>query len=394
MIPTGVGIAGRCGPGREAGALGDRGGQNRAGGPSAGAAEPAPDGLSLRLRGLALGLLRWAYPVGLAIGTAVLLPIGGFVPVLAGWLDDRVRGWSGVVEALGGVPVRAVAGNPDADHGPVLGRADAPLLFDEIAGLSRRLGVKPPGQVRLTYLPCCGVVSWGRGAEGRALLVGLPLLSVLDRGELRAVLAHELAHLARGDATGAARSARFVEGLGQALDAADRPSRGPLRPWARACHGVGVALLAPIARGQEARADRFAAGVAGGDATASALVKVALIQPLFREVLAQYDPTTPGLPSLYATFRTFWRRLPDPLLTAMRHRLLTLPPTRLDAAHPALIDRLAAVQPYPARPPADGDRDPAESVLGDPQALERMLHNRLFGLAPAVEPTLFHRAGS
>ena len=96
-------------------------------------------------------------------------------------------------------------------------RWTSPLLFSSIDLVARRLGVKPPGQVRLTYLPCCGVVAWGRS---QALLVGLPLLRVLNQSELRAVLAHELAHLARGDATGAARSARFVEGLRLAVEQA------------------------------------------------------------------------------------------------------------------------------------------------------------------------------
>ena len=47
------------------------------------------------------------------------------------------------------------------------------------------------------------------------MVLGLPLLYVLTMEELRAVLAHELAHLARGDATKAADSARFVAGWGR-----------------------------------------------------------------------------------------------------------------------------------------------------------------------------------
>src|SRR5262249_52855078 len=154
----------------------------------------------------------------------------------------------------------------------------------------RRLGVKPPGQIRLTYLPCCGVVAWERS---RALILGLPLLRVLTLAELRAVLAHELAHLARGDATRAARSARFVEGLGRALERCGPSARGPLGTWARLCHRLSSRLIGPIARGQEARADRSAAVIAGGTAAASALVKVAMVQPLFREVLEIYDPALP-----------------------------------------------------------------------------------------------------
>lgn len=349
-------------------------------------------GTGLHLRGLALEVVERSFPLGNAVGTLGMLAIGGFVPVLGGWLDDRVGCWSDVVTTLGGVLPRAEVCDPDGDHGPVLGRLDAPELFGEVAALARRAGAKPPGQIRLAYLPCCGATAWGR--RGRALLIGLPLLSVLNRAELRAVLAHELTHLARGDATHSARSARFVGSLGRALDETPKPSRSPLRGWARGCFGVGSRLLAPIAQGQEARADRFAAGVAGGGATASALVKVALVQPVFREVLEHYDPESPGLPNLYASFRSFWRRLPDDLMTAMRHRLLSEPPARRDAAHPALIDRLAVVHAYGSRLPSETDLAPAETVLGDPTSLEQMLHNRLFGLVDSSSATVFHRTGS
>ena len=165
--------------------------------------------------------------------------------------------------------------------------ADAPLIFSAVDDVAKRLGVRPPGQIRLTYLPCCGVVAWGRS---RALILGLPLLRVLTLAELRAVIAHELAHLARGDATRAAKSARFVEGLGQALERSGERARGPLGGWAKLCWRWAIRLIGPIARGQETRADRSAAAIAGGSAAASALVKVALVQPLFREVLEHYDP--------------------------------------------------------------------------------------------------------
>src|SRR5262249_3376550 len=156
----------------------------------------------------------------------------------------------------------------------------APLLFSTIDGVGRRLGVKPPGQVRLTYLPCCGVVAWGRS---RALLIGLPLFRVLTQGELRAIVAHELAHLARGDATRAARSVRFVEGLERAAGSGAGGVWGPVGAWARYCLREASWLIEPVSRGQEARADRCAAAIAGGGAASSALVKVAVVQPLFRE---------------------------------------------------------------------------------------------------------------
>ena len=363
-------------------------------GPIKVSADPPPVGsTTLIWRGLALEGVEWAYRGGMVAGSAVLLACGGFVPVTRAWLRDEVNSWGGVLESLGGVHVVTETRDPDADLGPVLAKTDAPLLFAAVAEVARRLGVKPPDQVRLTYLPCCGVVAW---RKSKALILGLPLLRVLTLAELRAVIAHELAHLARGDATVAARSARFVGGLRQALDR--NPGRGPLGLWARGCGRLATWLIGPVSWGQEARADRSAAAIAGGTAAASALMKVAIVQPLFREVLEHYDPTTPDAPNLYAFFRAFWYRLSADVHTAMRLRILAGPGGPKDPAHPPLPDRLALLQAYPdpAHPVGlngTSETAPATSYLGDLEVFEEMLHNRLFGLPP-VEPSTFHKAGT
>jgi Zn-dependent protease with chaperone function len=347
-------------------------------------------GLSLAIRA---GLLRMVPPVyhtGVGVGTAILVVSGGFIPVIRGWLADRIAGWGGVIEAMGGARVVSESRDPDNDFGPILRRLDAPGLFEEVAEVARRLGVRPPEEIRLAFLPCCGVVAWRRS---RALLLGLPLLEVLTLAELRAILAHELAHLARGDATWAAGSLRFVEGLGRALDDPNGRAWGPLRLWARLCRKAAGSLIGPIARGQEARADRTSANLAGGPAAASALIKVALVQPLFRELLGQHDPDRSADLNLYASFRALWVRLPVSLLEAMRLRLLTLDPGAGDSPHPPLPDRVAMVQAFPDRPDPAADSVPVVSLLGDPEWLEQMLYDRLFAL-PTVEPTIFHKAGT
>lgn len=351
--------------------------------------EPAPPGsFSLFWRGLALRALERTYFAGVVAGSACLLVMGGFVPVIRGWLCDEVNGWGGVLETLGGVHVVTETRDPDADLGPVLARSDAPLLFSTVDEVARRLAVKPPGQIRLTYLPCCGVVAW---EQSRALILGLPLLRVLTLAELRAILAHELAHLARGDATRAARSVRFVEGLRQALHHSAGREHGLLGRLARVCFRWSARLIGPIARGQECRADRSAAAIAGGSAAASALVKVALVQPLFREVLEHYDPEDPEAPNLYAFFRMFWYRLPADVHSAMRLQVLANGTGAHDPAHPPLPDRLSLLQSYPDPAHVNGDAIPATSFVGDLEALEQMLHNRLFGLPP-IEPSVYHKA--
>jgi Zn-dependent protease with chaperone function len=347
-------------------------------------------GLGLVWRNWVLRMIERLYWIVTFAGTVVLLAGGGLIPVVRGWLRNEIDDWSGIVATLGGVWFRVETQNPDSDLGPVLARVDAPQLFSTIDSVGRRLGVKPPSQVRLTYLPCCGVVAWGRS---RALIIGLPLFRVLTQGELRAIVAHELAHLARGDATLAARSARFVEALGLALERNRPRLRGPLGAWARFCLRESSLLIEPVARSQEVRADRLAAAIAGGSAAASALVKVALVQPLFRELLDAYDPNEEDAQNLYAFFRAFWYRLPSDIHTAMRLSVLTRRYDTFDPAHPPLPDRVAALQSYPDPATLNGDSHPATRFLGDPEIFEQMLHNRLFGL-PAVEPSVFHRAGS
>jgi hypothetical protein len=351
----------------------------------------APMGaMGLAWRSWVLRTLEAAYWLGTFAGSVVMLVLGGFVPVGRGWLRNEISGWSDVVAALGGVWFPVVTEDPDSDLGPVVARVDAPLLFGTIDTVGRRLGVKPPGQVRLTYLPCCGVVAWGRS---RALLIGLPLFRVLTQGELRAIVAHELAHLARGDATRAARSARFVEGLERAVEGKASRVWGPLGAWARFCLGEASWLIEPVSRGQEARADRCAASIAGGGAASSALVKVAVVQPLFREVLSAYNPAAPGSPNLYAFFRSFWYRLPADFHSAMRMNVLASRHDETsDPTHPPLPDRVAKLQSYPDRPNSNGDALPATTFLGDLEVFEEMLHNRLFSVSlPVIEPTVFHK---
>lgn len=337
-----------------------------------------------------LRLIERLYWSGTFLGTLTMLACGGIAPVIRGWLRDEIDDWAGVVACLGGLWFRVETLDPDSDLGPVLARVDAPQLFATIEVVGRRLGIRPPGQVRLTYLPCCGVVAWGRS---RALIIGLPLFRVLTQGELRSVIAHELAHLARGDATRAARSARFVEAMELAFEREGPRLRGPLGAWARYCLRECSELIEPVARSQENRADRFAASIAGGSAASSALVKVAVVQPLFRELLEAYDPIEAGPMNLYAFFRSFWYRLPAETHTAMRLSVLTRRHDHADPAHPPLPDRVAALQSYPDPTGLNGDSQPATTFLGDPEIFEQMLHNRLYAI-PAVEPSVFHRAGS
>ena len=138
---------------------------------------------------------------------------------------------------------------------------------------------------------------------------------------------------------------------------------------------------------------RSAAAIAGGSAAASALVKVAVVQPLFREILEHYDPTVPEAPNLYAFFRAFWYRLSPDFHSAMRLKVLANGGVGTDDPAYPLPYRLS-LPPVLSRPRGPERRHHAGNyVLSDLESLEQMLHNRLFAIPP-VEPTIFHKAGT
>lgn len=357
---------------------------------------PPPEGVALLAHNLALDAIQVVYPLGTALGTLTLLVCGGFVPVLRRWLADdlSLSDFHAVVATLGGAWPRIDSSHPDSDLGPVITPLDASGLCAEVTDISRRMGTRPPAEIRVTYLPCCAVMASGR--RKRALVVGLPLLSVLTRSELRAVLAHELAHWAKDDAGRTARATRFVDGLARVLEADSGPQKrrvswSPLNLWARACLSLSRHWLAPIARGLETRADRASAALAGGDAAASALVKVAFVQPVFREVLAYYSPEQDGAPNVFAYFRTFWHRLPESVITSLRHGVLSDRRAPVDPAHPALLDRMVSLQNHAGRPV--NHCEPATTVVGDLEGLEQKLHDWLF-TSSRLDHSVFHRAGT
>ncbi|MFR9793955.1 M48 family metallopeptidase [Streptomyces sp. MB22_4] len=129
-------------------------------------------------------------------GVTVALAVGGVWCVVAGW------GGVGVVAGLV-LLVLAWALAPRVrrlpEDGPVLFRADAPELFalvDEVAGAVGTRGVHAIA-VDKSINACVSTY----GVRGRRLLVlGMPLWEVLTPGERIALLGHELAHYANGDA--------------------------------------------------------------------------------------------------------------------------------------------------------------------------------------------------
>ena len=312
--------------------------------PSSHAPKPLVGWISLLLRGGALRMMPSVYSAGLWVGASTMIVLGGFVLLIRRWLDDSVGGTGGFVASVGGVRIAPRSRDPDADLGPDLRRGRSARAVRRGRGgcpTARGQAARgdPPG------LPA--LLRGGRLAKFPGLVVGLcHLLHVLDRrrasggpGSRAGSPGPRAMPPGRPARSGSSRSwaARSTR--------PGRPAWGPLRVWAITCRG-----LAGVAR----RADREGPGGSGPTAcrqrspgvgvAASALIKVALVQPLFREVLGHI--TTP----------TAWLRAtstrpsglsgtacPAPLLESMRLKLLTRVETSGDSPHPPLPDRVATI---------------------------------------------------
>ncbi len=125
--------------------------------------------------------------------TALLIAgiaVAGLIAIAASVLWARSA--SVLARRLGGTVVTAER-RPAA-----LSAGEAARLVDVAEGLFAVFGL-PTAEIRVLDDPAANAISVGRSPDRGVVLVTSGLLHLLDRIELEAVLAHELAHLKRGD---------------------------------------------------------------------------------------------------------------------------------------------------------------------------------------------------
>ena len=375
---------------------------------------------SLRL--LALVVEGYAY-IALVVATLI------GVPALLLWGILGRRPFVGLIAVLVGVPmlllvrtaVRALLFRIPAPTGVPIAPADAPELHAEVARIRQTVGAPRIHEIVVIghfnasamQLPRFGLF-WPRNY----LLLGFPLFEVLSPDQMRAVIAHELAHLSRAHGRLALLVHRLRLSWARLLSALDisTPTYALylVRWYAPRLQAQSTAL----ARRHELVVDRLAAGVAGVNAAAESIVALGMVGPLYDDMLwSDVDRDEDDGPG------PFSRPRPDvwPVVaTEGETRLETLlsETTEPGDTHPAVGERLQGLGATP-RIPAPPDRTAADVWLRTQMATiaarldeqwataqgdgwreerdeRRETRQRLVGLERVVAPTpaqLYEKAG-
>jgi Zn-dependent protease with chaperone function len=160
-------------------------------------------------------------------------------------------------------------------------RAGSPALIDALAEIARALDAPEPDVVLVTAEMNASATERPRfgifGLPRRYVTVGLPLLEGLGADEARAILAHEMAHLARRHGQSHAWAARVSvawQSLVVHLESTRHWGRRLFLPFFR-WYSPRYALYAQaVSRRHEYDSDRLAAQCAGADAAVVALVRL------------------------------------------------------------------------------------------------------------------------
>lgn len=271
---------------------------------------------------------------------------------------------------------------PFAAPGPLVKEAEFPQLFAELRSLASAAGVAVPEQVYVTHDGDVYVTELP-GRKGRVLVLGCVVFEAFTLAELRAIVAHELAHFALGHTAYSGLRGHTWALFSSMAVGVERPNfsahwsteagtelgRTLVSGLLKAYAWLYLRATLPGARRQELAADGMAARIAGKQAVLSALTKVSSTFPIYdffweNEVapLVAKGVAPRDFLSGFARARERYRDrgLERELSDAVQSRR-----TRAFDTHPALSERLAYVAREDAPDTVEGGGEPAHRLLGD-----------------------------
>ncbi len=264
--------------------------------------------------------------------------------------------------------IRACFFRVEPPEGLTLDRDAGRALFDVVDDVVRAIGAPAVNTIIVTgEFQASAVVyrpAW-RPWRRRVLVLGFPVMATLSTDELRAVIAHELAHFSSAHDAFAAwvyRTRRSWLGVHASLD---RRRATPLyvfwitRWYVPRLHVASAA----VARRHEFMADTAAAAVAGSRTVADALVAFEAGARFADEIhwpaLENVNDASPEIPRPYSAMLTWQPRTPSPDVLA---DLVAGKSGEWDS-HPSLGERLASLgEPHRVPPPVAAPA--GEQILG------------------------------
>ncbi|MGW2911245.1 M48 family metallopeptidase [Streptomyces asoensis] len=247
--------------------------------------------------GVALWLLLLGVSLWLTVFTTRPAPVQLFL---------TCAGTAPLAVALAAAAYRTIFDTSDVPEEEVLvDSGQAPHLDRLVREVAAELGTEAPSAIRLTVDVNASVIETdtrflGLGRGNRCLVIGLPLLVMLTQDQVRAVLAHELAHFSLGHSRARAFTRRLETSLEIAEDSFGRmgDANGLVRQYrglpllfAAGYQRFARLLTGATRRRQEEEADKEAVRLYGVDLFADALrakADAALAWPAFRK--AFLDP--------------------------------------------------------------------------------------------------------
>ena len=303
--------------------------------------------------------------VYLALVVAIFLSVPAFLI----WGLVARRPFVAVVAILVGVPVgmtawralRALWLAPVDAHGIEITPHSSAVLHATVQELARLVGAPRVHRILIGHAHNAsalqmryGWIPWRRNT----LVLGYPMLATLTPDQMRAVIAHELAHLthAHGRFSGWVHRTRRM--WLQLMEILERHRSVPVHVYALYRFYVPRfnRHAAAVSREHEVIADRLAAAMAGARVTAEALVAIEIgtyvIEQTYWTRFFDRVEREPDIPDPYAAMTPgVWSEVDDQ--QALMNRLLAQS-TQASDTHPALRDRLRAIGQLPLWPSAPG----------------------------------------
>lgn len=273
-----------------------------------------------------------------------------------------------------------------ADRPAPLDAAAFPELHALVRRVAGRVGVAPPEELQLGSRMNASICGERQGLRRRRILeLGLPLFATLDEAELAAVIAHELGHERGGDVALCAWVYRTRAALARTLEDLEESAFWLDLPF-RAYGWVFLRVSGAVSRAEELAADACAAAVAGRAPAWWALRKLAVFAAAWEVYYA-----LSALPALDRGLRVpilegFERFLTEPRRSAEVRAALeeaAARPASPGDTHPALSDRLRAVDPSRRQDLRDPPPASCAHLLGGPGAAEQAWYSRWVHGAPA-----------